>query len=240
MKKSFLIIVSSLLLISVISCGDKKKSDTDNKEKKASTLTELQKKYDDKDFEKCDEFINFYEEAMDVYCKTIDKALTGDEQALEDFEAFEDYIEIYEFYIDHFNEECPEKMEKAYARLLGKMDKYEDKISKLKSSYAATTLLELKNKYDGVVFMNCDESLAYAQETFDVYFATIDRAIDGDKQALEDFNSFMDYFNSYYNSKLEGFEDDCPEEMDNLQMRLSEKFEIYKPKLEELAEMSED
>lgn len=238
MKKTFLIIVSGLLLFSVISCGDKKKSDSDKEESKASTLAELQKKYDNKKFKKCEDIISFYEEAMYVYCKTIDKAVDGDEQALEDFDAFEDYMDLFEDDLKAFTEECPDKIEKMMDKLQKKMEKYEDKIDELESSEEATTLYDLQNKYDGVEFRDCDEALAFAEESFDVYFATIDKAIEGDEQAIEDIDAFDDYFNSF-DRKMEKFEDKCPEKMDAMQEELGKKFELYMPKLMQLVGMGE-
>lgn len=100
----------------------------------------------------------------------------------------------------------------------------------------ATTLAELKKTYDGKEFKNCDEALAFAEESFDVYFATIDKAIAKDEQALKDIDAFEDYFNSF-DSKMEKFEGECPEKMDAMQEKLGKKFEAYMPKLMELAGM---
>jgi DNA-binding transcriptional MerR regulator len=233
MKKTLLLVVSGLLLFSVISCGDKKKSDSEKEESKASTLAELQKKYDDKDLEKCEDIISFYEEAMDVYCKTIDKAVKGDEKALEDYEAFEDYMDGYLDELEKFHEECPEKIEKMMTKLEEKLEKYDDKIQELDGSGTPTTMAELQDKYEYAEFTSCDDVMAFAEETFDVFFATIDRAYEGDEDAIADMEGFDAFFEDF-ESKVEEFDGECEDEQAAFEAKMEKKMEEYMPKLIEI------
>ena len=91
--------ISGLIMLSMFSCGNKK----------ATTLEELKKKYDGKEFKNCDKFIEAANEMMEVYFATVDKAVEGDEQAKKDVEAFDDFMQDFESQAEKFEKECPDK-----------------------------------------------------------------------------------------------------------------------------------
>jgi len=121
MKKVLMFAMSALILVSVFSC----------KEKKATNLEELKKKYDGKEFKDCDKFLEAANEMMDVYFATIDKAVEGDEQAKKDIEDFETFMENFEDQSEKFEEECPDKFAEFEKKMETKMDEYMDKLMKL-------------------------------------------------------------------------------------------------------------
>ncbi len=121
MKKVLLYVVSGLILFSVFSCKDKK----------ATTLEELKKKYDDKEFKDCDKFIEAASEMMDVYFATIDKAIEGDEQAKKDVEDFDKFMKGFESQSEKFAKDCPDKFNDFEAKFEKKMEEYMPKIMKL-------------------------------------------------------------------------------------------------------------
>ncbi|MDY0143033.1 MAG: hypothetical protein RBR97_14180 [Bacteroidales bacterium] len=122
MKKTVIFLLSAVFMLTIFSCGS---------DKPAENLSELKEKYKDKEFKNCDEFIVGAEEMMDVYFKTIDKAVEGDEAAKKDIEAFEDFLNTWEKDTEKFEKECPEKFEKFEKDFEQKMEPYMDKLMKL-------------------------------------------------------------------------------------------------------------
>lgn len=97
----------------------------------------------------------------------------------------------------------------------------------------ATNLEELKKKYDGKEFKDCDEFIAAAEEMFDVYFATVDKAVEGDEKAktdMEDFEKFMEDFED----QAEKFEEECPDKFKAFEEKFEKKMEEYMPKIMKL------
>lgn len=74
----------------------------------------------------------------------------------------------------------------------------------------AETIDELINKYDGKVFETCDEMIEFGYEYIDVMIATIDRAADGDEEAIEDFDKMDDFFRQFESQQIQ-LEQECPE-----------------------------
>ncbi|MDD4216859.1 MAG: hypothetical protein PHZ24_05945 [Bacteroidales bacterium] len=92
MKKIFVCFLSAVFILSTFSCGsDKPEKKFSVKKPPAGNLNDLKEKYKDKEFKNCDEFIVASEEMFEVYFKTIDKAIEGDESAKKDIEAFKDF-----------------------------------------------------------------------------------------------------------------------------------------------------
>lgn len=94
----------------------------------------------------------------------------------------------------------------------------------------ATNIEELKKKYDGKEFKNCDEYLAAAEEMFDVYFATIDKAIDGDEAAKKEIDEFEKFMDNFY-GPADKFAKECPEKFEAFEAKFEKKMEEYMPKL---------
>ncbi|MDY0143034.1 MAG: hypothetical protein RBR97_14185, partial [Bacteroidales bacterium] len=87
---------------------------------------DLQKKYKDKEFKNCDEFIVAYEEAMDIYFALLDKDAKGDETVTKDLEGFDAFLTNWAKVAEKFEKECPEKMQELDAKIDKKMDAYYD------------------------------------------------------------------------------------------------------------------
>jgi hypothetical protein len=101
------------------------------------------------------------------------------------------------------------------------------------SEKKATNLEELKKKYDGKEFKDCDAFIAAAEEMIEVYFATIDKAVEGDEKAkkdVEDFEKFMEDFED----QSEKFEEECPDKFKAFEEKFEKKMEEYMPKIMKL------
>ena len=98
------------------------------------------------------------------------------------------------------------------------------------SDKPATNLDELKEKYDDKEFKDCDEFITAAEEMMDVYFATVDKAAEGDEDAkkeVEEFEDFMDGFEE----QAEKFEEECPEKFEEFEEKFEAKMEDYMEKI---------
>lgn len=145
MKKVLVYAISGLIMLSLFSCGNKK----------ATTLEELKKKYDGKEFKNCDKFIEAANEMMEVYFATVDKAVEGDEQAKKDVEAFDDFMQDFESQAEKFEKECPDKYKEFEDNFEKKMDEYMPKIMKLYG---------LEDLYDDVNSDDWDEDWEEVEE----------------------------------------------------------------------------
>jgi Rad3-related DNA helicase len=94
----------------------------------------------------------------------------------------------------------------------------------------AENLADLKKKYDGKEFKNCDKFLEAMNESFDVYFSLIDKAYEGNEEAKKEMEEFDKYFNSF-DSQAEKFEKECPEKFEEFQKNLEKKMEEKMEKL---------
>lgn len=97
----------------------------------------------------------------------------------------------------------------------------------------ATNIAELKKKYDGKEFKNCDEFLSASEEMFDVYFATIDKAVEGDENAKKEIDEFEEFMNGFEGNS-EKFEKECPDKFDDFEAKFEKKMEEYMPKIMKL------
>ena len=119
MKKTVIFLLSAVFMLTLFSCGS---------DKPAENLADLQKKYKDKEFKNCDEFIVAYEEAMDIYFALLDKDAKGDETVLKDIEGFDAFLTNWAKDAEKFEKECPEKMEKLDESIDKRMDAYFDEL----------------------------------------------------------------------------------------------------------------
>lgn len=94
----------------------------------------------------------------------------------------------------------------------------------------AKNLDDLKKKYEGKEFKNCDDFEKAFNEIFDVYFATIDKAAEGNEDAKKELENF-DAFLGTLDKANTDFEKDCPEKAKELQETMEKKMEEYLPKL---------
>ena len=97
----------------------------------------------------------------------------------------------------------------------------------------ATNFDELKAKYDGKEFKNCDEMIKFGEEYIDVLIATIDKAAEGDEKALADIES-MDEFFSQFDAKQKELEEECPEQFEEFGKKAEEKLAPSMDKLMEI------
>jgi hypothetical protein len=94
----------------------------------------------------------------------------------------------------------------------------------------ATNLEELKKKYEGKEFKDCDKFIEAANEMMDVFYATIDKAAEGDEKAkkdIEEFGKFMDGFDK----QAEKFEEECPDKFKAFEEAQEKKMEEYMDKI---------
>ncbi len=113
MKRFYLLLITSAILFSIVSCkGD---------QKPAENIGALKEKYKDSEFKSCDEFL------------TIDKALSGDEGAKKELEEFNSYINSFEKVRDEFEIECPDKFREFDDKYTKKLDEYAVKLISLSS-----------------------------------------------------------------------------------------------------------
>lgn len=76
----------------------------------------------------------------------------------------------------------------------------------------AKNLEELKQKYDGKEFADCDEYIKAANEVVDVFIATVEKATKGDEKAfkeLEELGAIMVQFGK----QEEKLEKECPDKI---------------------------
>ncbi len=111
MKNLNVILIFSLLAVMALSCGGNK-TEEKKEVKPAQNLDELVKKFDNKEFKDCDEFLAAGDEIIDVYIATVNKAYDGDAKAKTDLEVFEDFMNKFDKTAEKFSVECPDKFDK--------------------------------------------------------------------------------------------------------------------------------
>ncbi|MCK9498888.1 MAG: hypothetical protein M0Q45_05215 [Bacteroidales bacterium] len=94
----------------------------------------------------------------------------------------------------------------------------------------AKNLDDLKKKYDKKEFKDCDEFLVASQEMMDVYFATIEKAADGDENAKTDFEGIEEFLGQF-DEQHEKFAEECPEKFEEFEKKLESKMEELMPKI---------
>ncbi len=120
MKKVLVYVIAAVLAFGLLSCN--------GKQEKAENLEDLKKKYEGKEFKNCDDFIEAAEEMIDVFIAIIDRAADGDEGALEEIDAMEEFMNQFEKQAEKFEEECPEKYLEFENRAEEKMAESLDKL----------------------------------------------------------------------------------------------------------------
>jgi hypothetical protein len=94
----------------------------------------------------------------------------------------------------------------------------------------AENLADLKKKYDGKEFADCDKYIEAAKEIIDIYIATVEKAAKGDENAKKEFEEF-DAFMEQFDKQQEKFENECPEKLEALEEEISKKMEAILPQL---------
>lgn len=94
----------------------------------------------------------------------------------------------------------------------------------------AENLADLKKKYDGKEFADCDKYIEAAKEIIDIYIATVEKAAKGDENAKKEFEEF-DAFMERFDKQQEKFENECPEKLEALEEEISKKMEALLPQL---------
>lgn len=103
-------------------------------------------------------------------------------------------------------------------------------VKREETEVAATTLDELKNKYNEAVFTNCDELIKAGDEIVDVYIATIEKAYNGDMKSRNDLDDFEE-FKTRIDKYIDTLSVDCMEELDVWQQKTDERISEYRDKL---------
>jgi hypothetical protein len=94
----------------------------------------------------------------------------------------------------------------------------------------AENLADLKKKYDGKEFADCDKYIEAAKEIIDIYIATVEKAAKGDENAKKEFEEFDAFMEQFYKQQ-EKFENECPEKLEALEEEISKKMEALLPQL---------
>ncbi len=135
MKKIIFYGMLSLMLCCVASCS-----------KKAENLSDLKAKYEGKTFTDCDKFLNAYQEILDVYFASIDKALDGDESAYKDISEFDYFMASFTEDAEVLADQCPEKFEEFGKNLEQSLM---NNLSKIMSLYGASGMGDILMEDDG-------------------------------------------------------------------------------------------
>ena len=93
----------------------------------------------------------------------------------------------------------------------------------------AENLADLKKKYDGKEFADCDKYIEAAKEIIDIYIATVEKAAKGDENAKKEFEEFDAFMEQFYKQQ-EKFKNECPEKLEALE-EISKKMEALLPQL---------
>lgn len=97
----------------------------------------------------------------------------------------------------------------------------------------ATNLEELKKKYDGKEFKDCDKFIEAANEMMDVFYATIDKAAGGDEKAKKEVEEFGKFMEGFYKQD-EKFKEECPDKFKTFEDAQEKKMEEYMDKIMKL------
>ncbi len=112
MKKIMYLFFAVALGAAIVSCGNKKDNKDCDKDEvaKIENFADLQKKYDGKTFDNCDEFFAAAEEMIDVMVILAKKYEEGDKQAKQDLIDLMSFLEQFDSEAEKHEAECPEKM----------------------------------------------------------------------------------------------------------------------------------
>ncbi|HOE38162.1 MAG TPA: hypothetical protein PLG05_01630 [Bacteroidales bacterium] len=107
----------------------------------------------------------------------------------------------------------------------------------------AENLADLKKKYDGKEFTDCDKYIEASKEVIDIYIATVEKAAKGDEAAKKEFEEF-DAFMEQFGKQQEKFEKECPDKIKAFEEETEKKMEAVFPQILNLVlgdiDLSED
>ncbi|HPG73200.1 MAG TPA: hypothetical protein PLM49_02850 [Bacteroidales bacterium] len=133
MKKIMYLFFAVALGAAIVSCGNKKDSKDCDKDEvaKIENFADLQKKYDGKTFDNCDEFFAAAEEMIDVRTILAKKYEGGDKQAKQDLIDLIAFMQQFDSEAERFEAECPEKMNEFNERIQEKNKPVENTLKML-------------------------------------------------------------------------------------------------------------
>jgi hypothetical protein len=153
MKKLSIFAFAVIFSMFAISCNngenkDKEDEKTPKEETKAQIvdLESFNETYETLDFETCDEFETAIENYAKVYFSTLDKAVEGDETAIDEFKELHDMKCTFEKQAEKLNDECPDKMSELGEKYEEKIENNKDKIEQIIPSEDTDEEVEDKNK----------------------------------------------------------------------------------------------
>lgn len=118
--KRVIYVILCAFVVTLVSCS-----------KKAENVQDLQAKYKDKSFSTCETYFASYEEILNVYLATIDKAVAGDEKAMSDIEEFEPFFSSLTENSEKIAVECPEKLDEFNKVVEQKLQEYFPKLMQI-------------------------------------------------------------------------------------------------------------
>ncbi len=86
----------------------------------------------------------------------------------------------------------------------------------------AENLADLKTKYDGKQFKDCDEYFAAADEMLDVMVATVKQADAGDEKAKAEFKDLVSFLGQF-ETEREKYKTECPDKFKEFEKKSDEK-----------------
>ncbi len=140
MKKLSIFTFAAIFSIFAISCNngenkDKEDEKTPEEETKAQIvdLESFNEAYETLEFEECDEFKTAMGHYMDIYFSTLDKAVEGDETAIEEFKELHEMKCTFEKQAEKLNDECPDKMSELGEKYEEEQKAHADEINQILS-----------------------------------------------------------------------------------------------------------
>ncbi|HOE39771.1 MAG TPA: hypothetical protein PLG05_09715 [Bacteroidales bacterium] len=97
-------------------------------------------------------------------------------------------------------------------------------------SKKAENLADLKKKYDGKEFTDCDKYIEAANEIIDIYIATVEKATKGDENAKKEFEEF-NVFIEQFGKQQEKLEKECPDKLKAFDEEMEKKMEPVFPQI---------
>ncbi|MFW5805654.1 MAG: hypothetical protein ACOCVX_03905 [Bacteroidales bacterium] len=155
MKKLSIFAFAAIFSIFGVSCNngenkDKEDEKTSESEKETKAqivdLASFNETYEVLEFETCDEFETAMKHYADIYFTTLDKAVEGDETAIEEFKELHDMKCTFEKQAENLNDDCPDKMSELGEKYEEKIENNKDKIEQIISSEDTDEEVEDKNK----------------------------------------------------------------------------------------------
>ena len=86
----------------------------------------------------------------------------------------------------------------------------------------AENFADIKAKYEGKTFANCDEYIEASTEIIDVYIATVKKAAEGDEAAKKEFEEFTTFMENFDGDEAK-FQAECPEKLEAFEKEVGKK-----------------